>query len=144
MITAPQLALTNGYGIFFEDGSDILGAMQYADHVNSVRGASIKQKPVLEARNCQTAQVLQFRIAKRARNTNSRHAGKRVSQILNGIFKAYRNSCHSLLRAGMRLRLECLSEREDEILSFAWIVDSILLSAWAMQDSAHLPRFHCF
>jgi len=78
--------------IFFEDGNDVSGAVQYADHVDSVLGISIKEKPILEALNSQTAHVVQFRIAKRTRHSNSRHAGKRVGRILNGFFKAYRNS----------------------------------------------------
>jgi hypothetical protein len=78
--------------IFFEDGGDVPGAVQYADHIDPVRGVSIKEKPILEARNCQTAHVMQFWIAKRTRHPNSGHAGKRVGHILNGFFKAHRNS----------------------------------------------------
>jgi len=78
--------------IFFENGSNISGAVQYADHVDSVLGGSIKEKPFLEARNCQTAHVMQFRIAKRTRHSYFRHAGKGLGQILDGFFKTNRNS----------------------------------------------------
>ena len=79
-------------GIFFEDGSDVSGAVEHADHVDSAAGVSIKEEPILEARNCQTAHVMQLWIAKRTRHSYSRHAGKRVGHILDSFFKAHRNS----------------------------------------------------
>jgi len=79
-------------GVFLEEGRDVSCAVQYADYVDSVPGVAIKEKPILEARNRQTTQVMQLWVAKRTRRSNSRHAGERVGQTLNGFFKAHCNS----------------------------------------------------